>query len=202
MKFPLPLLVFLVTPLAHAEPKDPKAKLSDEAALAYTASVNLAAVSAMLTQNQKDVDSMIAARTDAIVARERAAAAARNRVAHEFDVYNMTRSSGLVNNLKAMIHSGDRADAEPGELDAMEAALRADVKANAALPTLSTEKIDEAAKKLAVLAEERSSKERAEDAIAFFKATKKEVKKLEAAARDARNKADAATKPALVPTIK
>jgi len=192
MRASISLLLFFSAPMVYADPPDPKAKLSDQAALAYTASVNLGAVSAMLTKNQKDVESMIAQRTDAIVARERTAAEQRSKVAYELGVYGATRSGGLADSLQAMMRAGEGAAELPGELDAMEAALRAEVKASTTLPAMSNAKIDEAAKKLAVLAEDPTPRQRAEQAAAFFKATREEVRKLEEKAKKVKDKADMA----------
>jgi hypothetical protein len=192
MKTQLATFAFIVATTACAEQATAEPKPHTPETLAHTASVNLGAVSAMLSKNQRDIDAMIAERTDAIVARERSAVTAQNQVRRELSVYKNTRSGALADSLQAMIDAGNSAVADPIGVAAMEAKLRADIKAGAKLPVLSTEKLDAAAKKLAVLADEVTPAERAKEGFSFLRDTKKAVEKLEKEAKEAKDKADAA----------
>lgn len=185
-------IIFAVNMVARAQDVAAVGKLDDPEALARVTAMNLGAVSAMLSKNQRDVETLIAGRIDAIVARERTAAAAQNLAKRELSVYKNTRSELLGNNFQAMIDAGNSAAAETIEVTALEADLRAKMKSSTSIPELSTEKLDAAAKKLAALADETTSAERAKQAIKFFKDTKDAVKKLEEEAEAAKKEAESA----------
>lgn len=185
-----------------AEPPTPQKSMRPPAALAYETALNIGIISDQLAKNQLQVAAMIAERTTAIAAREREAAQALRQVDDEIEVYRMSRGGAVADRLVALIRSGDRTALGPSELDAMEAALRADVAASAALPQMSNEKLDAAAKKLAALAEEPSALERAKEVLGFVKATKKAVDKLEEKAAADKQNADDAIKTATTSTAK
>lgn len=179
------LAAMLATGVApsSAAPALPKDKLPEAAALAYETAAGLTNISAQLANNQKEVSAMIARRTDAVVARERLAASNQDTADEEIEMFRMTRGAGLSDSLRALMRRAERKALEPAELDALEAALRADMKASTTLPAMSNEKLDAAAKKLARLAEQPSQLERTKEFLGFFKETKKAVEKLTAEAQ-------------------
>ncbi|QDG70248.1 hypothetical protein [Janthinobacterium tructae] len=200
MKVIITFLAVFAATLAYAEDGKENSKLSSPAQLAKTTSAYLGAVSAMLSKQSAEVNRMIDERTDAIAARERAALTAQNRVKSEIEHYNMTRSNVLADSLQSMIRRSDRVATEPADLTSAEAALRSEIKVATALPLLSTDKLDSAAKKLAVLAEQQPPLERAQEAIEFYNATKASVNKIEKDAEATKLKADEESKKAILPT--
>lgn len=192
-----------ISPTVHAaEPSLPQASMRPPAALAYETAANIGVISAQLSRNHQQVTAMIAERINAIVAHEREAAQAQARVEDEVDVYRMSRGGAIADSLRALMRTGERAALGPSELDALEATLRSDIATSTALPAMSNDKLDAAAKKLAALAEEPSPLSRAKEVLGFIQATKKAVDKLEADAAAEKQKADDAIKTATTSIIK
>lgn len=177
------LLPASVLPAAAAE--NAAQQLSDQTAK------NLAVISASLSQNQKAVNAMVAARADAIVAISRAAALGRVEADRELAILANTAGGPLVKAIDDLRKQADAGALVPKQLNAADAVLRADVIAAAAPGTYSVEKLDAAAKKLAELAKPRSNKEQLEEYARFVKDTKAAADKLQA---DAATKSDAASK--------
>lgn len=180
-----------IAPAAGAADKLPQDELRAPAALAFTTSANIAAVAAMLSKNQQDVDALIAARTNAIVERERRAMQAHDKVALELETYDMTRGAPLADTLRALMRRGDRAGAQAWRTAGMETGLRAALAAETSLPADSNALLTAAAKKLATLAEQLSPIDRAKQAREFFIATKDAVQKLHVEADAAKASANA-----------
>jgi hypothetical protein len=180
-------------PVDHSANKGESIGRKAPAELAYLSAANLAAVSAMLSQNKSDVEEMIDSRKRAIFLRERIAVVGQARIAAEVEVYKATGGEGLVIGLESLIRYGDRTAALPAETAKAQADLDAQISEAAKAPQKSTTKLDDAAKRLALLADEPTPRQRAQQAFEFFQATKKKVKEIEDAAAKAKANAEAST---------
>lgn len=158
--------------------------------LARTTAANLGTVSAMLTKTQKAVAAVIEERTDAIVELNRSTGIAQQGISREIAVLSSTRGEALAALYKAMLQQGEQAAQAPALLDASDAALRKDIAAGTVLSKLSTDKLDEAAKKLSTIATEQTPAERLRQTIAFFQHTKAATEKLHEEAAKQKEKAD------------
>lgn len=170
---------------ASAEERSATEQLSDLAAK------NIAAISSSLSQHQRIVNDMVAQRADAIVQVYHLAAVARVRVDRELTILANTKGDQLVKIFDDISQQGAAAALAPQQVSTLENAVRAEVMAAAIPGALSVEKLDAAAKKLALLAKERPPAERFAESARFFRDTKTAADKLQA---EAETKANAGAK--------
>lgn len=169
------------------------APLAPPEQLSLTAATNLAAVAGALERQNNGVAAMVAERTDALVALQRLAATAQRDVDRELIVFANTRGTVLAGFFTVMTKTVDAAADAPAQLDAAEAAVRADAAAGTAVPAVATDKLQSAAKKLAVLAKQQSNTERLAEWVDFYKDTKAQTDALNKAAGAAQEKANDAS---------
>lgn len=148
--------------------------------LAKVTGVNVGLVSAKLSDHQKNINDMFAARIDLITSVERMAAEGRLEVDRETIVLKQTGGADLVKLLDALREHAERAAAAPAQLDAAEAQARKDIMAVYKPLAIPTDKLNSAAKNLAALAKEKSGKDRFSFLRSYFKEARDEVDKLEA----------------------
>lgn len=151
---------------AVAEPLDSPEQLS------LTAATNLSAVAAALELQHKGVIAMVSERTDAVVDLHRLASTSQKEVDLDLVVYANTRGTILAAFFSAITKHGDTSAEAPAQLDALEASIRAEVAAGAIVPALMTDKMQAAAKKLAVLSKQQSETDRIKEWVTFYKDTK------------------------------
>ena len=156
-----------------------QAEMSAPEQLADLTAKNVALVSVSLEQHRKGVNDIAASRVKLMLSVHRMAADARAAVDREMAVLKQTGGTDLVKLFDALREHGNQAVLVPGRLDAEEAATKADITAAYTPLVISTEKLDQAAKKLATLSAQQTKKERAQFALQFLKETRAEVEKLQ-----------------------
>lgn len=149
------------------------------AQLSAATAANIAALSTELNRHFKSATKATEARSEAIVDVHRLAAASRARVDHELNVLSNTNGATLAKSFGAIVQQGDAAAAQADKLQAIESGIRSELAAVTVPATLSTDKLDSTAKKLAVLAEEQSRRDRIKELFRFAKDTKQAADKLE-----------------------
>lgn len=156
-----------------------QAQTSAPAELVELTATNIALVSASLEQHKKGVNQIVASRVETMLAVHRLATVARITVDREVAVLSQTGGAGLVKLFDALREHGNQAALVPAQVDAVEAATRADITAAYTPLAISTEKLDQAAQKLAALATQQTEKERAQFVLQFLRDTKAETDKLQ-----------------------
>jgi hypothetical protein len=151
---------------------------------------NIALVSSALAAHQKGVNAMAATRAENILSVTRLASNAQSEVEREVAVLKQTGGAGIVGMFDALREYGDRAALLASQADAAEAAAKADITGAYTPLGISTEKLDAAAKTLAVLAKQQTQQERARYLVHFLRDTRDESRKLLNASEDKRDTAD------------
>jgi len=161
--------------------------------LSLTTATNLSAVAAELERQHKAVLGMVAGRTDALVDLHRLAAAAQKEADRNLLVFTNTRAAGLAGFIASITKQGDSTAESPAQLEAMEAAVRAELATGTAVPAVATDKMQAAAKKLAVLSKQQSDADRLSEWRRFYKDTKTATEALHKEADKTSAKADNAS---------
>lgn len=173
MKTHFYLIVALLPFSAGAE------ELPVPAQLSAATAANIATLSSELSRHFKSANQATEARSEAIVDVHHLAAASRARVDHELNILANTNGTALSKSFTSIVQQGDAAAAQADKLAAIESDIRKDLAAATAPATLSTEKLDATARKLAVLAEAQSKRDRIKELYRFAKDTKESADKLE-----------------------
>lgn len=151
---------------------------------------NIALVSSALTAHQNSVNAMATTRAAHILSVIRLGANAQRESDREVAILNRTGGDGIVKVFEALRDHGDQAALIFSQTAAAEAAAKADIAAAFTPLAISTEKLDRAAKTLAVLAKQQTDKERAKFLLQFLKDTRDESEKLAKASASAQSGAD------------
>ncbi|MDO9236470.1 MAG: hypothetical protein Q7U28_10640 [Aquabacterium sp.] len=175
MKFSIAFAVVHLCVVAGAA----QAETSAPAQAADLTAMNIALVSASLGQYQKGVNEIVASRVALMRSVHRMAAEARIAVDREVAVLKQTGGADLVKLFDALREHGNQAALVQAQINAVEAAAKADIAAAYAPLAISTEKLDQAAQKFAALAKQQTGKERAQFDLQFLKDTKAETDKLQ-----------------------
>lgn len=161
--------------------------------LSLTAATNLSAVAAELDRQHKAVLGMVAGRTDGLVDLHRLAATAQKEADRNLLVFTNTRAASLAGFIMAITKHGDASAEAPAQLEAMEAAVRGELAARMSVPAVATDKMQAAAKKLAVLSKQQSDADRLSEWKTFYKDTKTATEELQKEAAKKSAEADNAT---------
>ena len=172
---------------ASAAVKEP---LGSPEQLSLTAATNLSAVAAALELQHKGLIAMVGERTNSVVDLHRLASNSQKEVDSDLIVYDNTRGTVLAAFFTAITKHGDTSAEAPAQLDALEASIRAEVAAGVAVPALMTDKMQAAAKKLAVLAKQQSETDRIKEWVTFYKDTKAATEALQEKANASKEKSD------------
>ncbi|NNG25547.1 hypothetical protein [Telluria aromaticivorans] len=161
--------------------------------LSLTTATNLSAVAAELERQHKAVLGMVANRTDALVDLHRLAATAQKEADRNLLVLTNTRAAGLSGFIASITKHGDATAEAPAQLEAMEAAVRAELATITAVPAVATAKMQAAAKKLAGLSKQQSDADRLSEWRTFYKDTKTATEALHTEGEKTSAKADNAS---------
>lgn len=178
-----PLALALCAAAAGATPDAP-------AELAEATSRNMSLVSSALAAHQKKVNDVATARAANIVSIDKLAIDFRQDSDREVDILQQTGGADIVKVFTALCAHGDAAALAPARRDAALAAAQADVAAAYAPLSITTDKLDSAAKTLAGLGKPPSAQERAKFLLQFAKDVRDESAKLVAASDKAKADAD------------
>lgn len=151
---------------------------------------NIALVSSALAAHQKRLNSVATTRASHIQSVTRLATNARRESDREVEILNQTGGAEIIKMFEALCEHGDRAALISAQTEAVEAAAKADIAAAYSPLAISTEKLDRAAKTLAVLAKQQSDKDRAKYFLQFLRDTRDESEKLLKASDEKRAGAD------------
>lgn len=146
--------------------------------LAEVTGTNIGFVSAKLTEHQQGINAIALKRIDLIASVERMAAERRLSVDREIATLKQTGGADLVKLLDALRDHADKAAAAPTQLDAVQAQAIKDITSVYKPLTVSTNKLDSAAKSLASLAKVKTREERAKFLISYLKEARDDVNKL------------------------
>jgi len=142
---------------------------SPGAALSDATAKNLALVSASLQQHQAGLDDQVKRRVELILSVHKMSIGSRMSIERERNILAQTDGQALLKLFDALAEHGDNAAQVPARSDALLAQARAEIEASFAPIAISTAKLDEAAMKLTVLAQEQTAMERAASFRQFFK---------------------------------
>ena len=160
------------------------------AKLAGLTAKNVALVSSALAAHQKGVNDIAATRAAHIVSINRLSINARQETDREVSILMQTDGADIVKVFTALCAQGDTAALESAQADAAEAAAKADVAAAYTPLAIATDKLDRAAKTLAVLAKEQSTEDRLKFLLQFAKDVRDESAKLAKASSEKKADAD------------
>ena len=163
---------------------------SDAAASAELTAKNIALVSSALAAHQKGLNAIAAIRAGNILSVTRLASNAQRESDREVAILKQTGGAEIVKTFEALCEHGDSAALVSAQTEAAEAAAKADIAAAYTPLAISTEKLDRAAKTLAVLAKRQTDKDRAKYLLQFLRDTRDESEKLLKASDDKRADAD------------
>jgi hypothetical protein len=156
------------------------AMASDVEDLAKQTGINLGLVSSKLAEHQKKTNDMYAKRIDIITSVERLAAEGRYAVDRELAVLKLTGGANVAKLLNVLHEDANQVAAAPAQFSALEDQTRKDATASVTPLSISTDKIDSAAKNLGTLAKGKSHKEWLEFMRDYFKDTREDIDKLQA----------------------
>ena len=160
--------------------------------LAHLTGAVIANISTKLSEHQRETNTANQRRAQLIVAVVRQAADGQQIIDNDLMVLKNTGGAETVKIFMAMREYGDRAALALTQFDAAQAAALADVTSAIKPLSLSTEKLDAAAKGLAQLGTPRPSKERLAFLRGYLYDTREQIKVLEDGAKKEAAKGDAA----------
>lgn len=162
----------------------------------------IANVSAKLSEHQRETNAANQRRAQLIASVVRQAAEGQQIIDSDLLVLKNTGGAETVKLFAAMREHGDQAAFAPAQLDAAQAAALADASSAIKPLSLSTEKLDAAAKGLGQLGTPKTSKDRLAFLRGYLHDTREQIKALEDGAKKEAAKGDAALANAAKATAK
>lgn len=160
------------------------------AELAGVTAKNIAMVSSALAAHQKGLNDIATTRAAHIVSVNRLSTDARQQSDREVAILKQTGGAEIVKVFEALCEHGDRAALVSGQTEAAEAAAKADIATAYTPLAIATDKLDRAAKTLAVLAKQQTAQDRAKYLLQFAKDVRDESAKLSKASDSKKADAD------------
>lgn len=139
---------------------------------------NIALVSSALAAHQKGLNAIATTRAGHIQSVTRLAANAQRESDREVAILKQTGGAEIVKMFEVLCEHGDRAALVSAQTEAAEDAAKADIAATYTPLAISTEKLNRAAKTLAVFAKQQTDKDRAKFLLQFLRDTRDESEKL------------------------
>lgn len=167
-----------------------RADSKDVQELASVTAAAVASISAKLTDYQRRSSAAAERRVLLIAVVERTAAERTLEVSRELEILKNSGGVDLVKMFVSLQEHGNRVAAEPAQVETAFASAVRDVQASYKPLSVSTDKIDAAAKGLASLGAPSSSKERFSFLKSYISETRKEIRELESAASESGDEAD------------
>jgi hypothetical protein len=153
---------------------------------------SIALLSGMLSEYQKQLSDVKSKRTDIIVAVERMAADGQFQVDREVGILKQTGGETVVKVLDAIRDHAVKAASASDQLDIVQAQVEKEITAIYKPLSISTEKLDVAAKMLATLASEKTLEENFEFLASYLMEVRKSVDELKKKGSDSKDAGDKA----------
>lgn len=153
---------------------------------------NIGLLSGMLSEYQKQLNDVKSKRTDIISSVERMAADGQFQVDREVTILKQTGGATLVKVFDAVRDHAVKAAAVSDQLDMVQAQVQKDITAVYQPLSISTEKLDIAAKMLASLAEKKSLEEHYKFLVSYVTEVRNRVDELKKEGSDSKDAGDKA----------